>query len=309
MVSPKVAVLVGPTAVGKTTVALDLAEALAAEIVNADSMQVYRELDIGTAKPTPSERARVRHHLVDVADPDEHYDAACYAKEARKIIADLHGRGVPPLVVGGTGLYIKALLAGLFHQDEAVTEVRSRLARELAEQGLPALLARLTALDPATAQRLAPGDTYRILRALEVVEATGRPISVLHADHNFGDRPYTTLKLGLDLPREELYRRIDDRVEVMLANGWLEEVRGLLKRYPAGIKPLQALGYRHLVAYLEVRLPLPEAIEETQKETRHYAKRQLTWFRADPEVRWFHPDQSKDMLALLRDFFSGIDLA
>jgi tRNA dimethylallyltransferase len=303
MVSPKVAVLVGPTAVGKTTVALNLAEALGAEIVNADSMQVYRELHIGTAKPTPTEQARVRHHLLDVADPDEHYDAACYAREARGAIADLHRRGVPPLVVGGTGLYIKALLAGLFHQDEGVPEVRARLAQELAHLGLPALLARLTSLDPATAQRLAPEDTYRILRALEVVEATGRPISVLHADHNFSDRPYTTLKLGLDLPREELYGRIDDRVKVMLSQGWLEEVRGLLKRYPAGIKPLQALGYRHLVAYLEVRLPLPEAIEQTQKETRRYAKRQLTWFRADPEVRWFHPGQGEDMLALLRDFF------
>jgi tRNA dimethylallyltransferase len=303
MVSPKVAVLVGPTAVGKTEVALNLAEALGAQIVNADSMQVYRELDIGTAKPTPAEKARVPHHLLDVADPDEHYDAARYAREARKSIAELHHREVPPLVVGGTGLYIKALLAGLFHQNEGVPEVRARLARELAEQGLPTLLARLTSLDPATAQRLAPGDTYRILRALEVVEATGRPISELHADHNFGDRPYTTLKLGLDLPREELYQRIDDRVKVMLAQGWLEEVRGLLKRYPAGIKPLQALGYRHLVAYLEVRLPLPEAIEQTQKDTRRYAKRQLTWFRADPEVHWFHPGQGEDMLALLREFF------
>jgi tRNA dimethylallyltransferase len=301
--APKVAVLVGPTAVGKTTVALDLAEALGAEIVNADSMQVYRDLDIGTAKPTPLEQARVQHHLVDVADPDELYDAARYAAEAREVIAGLHRRGVPPLVVGGTGLYIKALLAGLFRQEEAVHEVRPRLARELADQGLAALRARLESLDPATAHRLAPGDTYRILRALEVVEATGRPISELHAAHDFGDRPYLTLKLGLDLPREELYRRIEDRVEAMLAQGWLEEVRQLLKRYPAGIKPLQALGYRQLVAYLEVRLPLPETIEQTQKETRRYAKRQLTWFRADPEIRWFHPSQAEDMLALLRDFF------
>jgi len=299
----KVAVLVGPTAVGKTAVALNLAEALGTEIVNADSMQVYRELDIGTAKPTAAERARVRHHLVDVVAPDEPYDAARYAREARKTITDLHRRGVPPLVVGGTGLYIKALLSGLFRQDEAVREVRPRLARELADHGLPALLARLESLDPATAQRLAPGDTYRILRALEVVEATGHPISELHAAHNFRDRPYQTLKLGLDLPREELYRRIEDRVESMLAQGWLEEVRRLLKHYPPGIKPLQALGYRHLVAHLESRLSLPETAELTKTETRRYAKRQLTWFRADPEVRWFHPGQSGDMLALLRDFF------
>jgi len=296
-------VLVGPTAVGKTGVALDLASALGSEIVNADSMQVYRELDIGTAKPTPAERVRVPHHLVDVADPEEPYDAARYTREGRETIALLHHRGVSPLVVGGTGLYIKALLAGLFHQEEEVREVRLRLARELADQGLPALLARLQALDPATARRLAKGDTYRIVRALEVVEATGHPLSEAHAAHGFQDRPYDTLKLGLELPREELYRRIEARVDAMLAQGWLEEVRGLLPRYPPGIKPLQALGYRHLVAHLEGRLSLTEATEQTKKETRRYAKRQLTWFRADPEVRWFHPGQGQEALDLLKNFF------
>jgi len=303
MAAAKVAVLVGPTAVGKTAVALELAEAMGAEIVNADSMQVYRELDMGTAKPTPAERGRVPHHLVDVADPDEPYDAARYSREGRAVIAALHGRGVPPLVVGGTGLYIKALLAGLFHQEESVRETRPRLTRELAAQGLPALLARLQSLDPATARRLAPGDTYRILRALEVVEATGRPLSELHAAHHFQDRPYVTLKLGLDLPREELYRRIEARVEAMLAQGWLEEVRELLRRYPPGIKPLQALGYRHLVAFLKGRLPLAEALDQTKRETRRYAKRQLTWFRADPEVHWFSPSQGMALLFLLKEFF------
>ena len=206
MALPKVAVMVGPTAVGKTAVALELAAALGGEIVNADSMQVYRGLDIGTAKPTLEERARVRHHLVDVADPDEPYDAARYSEAGRAVIARLHQAGVPPLVAGGTGLYIKALLAGLFQQDQGVRQVRPRLARELAAQGLPALWARLQSLDPATAARLAPGDTYRIVRALEVVEATGRPLSDWHAAHNFQDRPYETVKLGLELPREELYR-------------------------------------------------------------------------------------------------------
>jgi tRNA dimethylallyltransferase len=289
--------------VGKTAVALELAEALGAEIVNADSMQVYRELDIGTAKPTPREQARVRHHLVDVANPHEPYDAARYAREARAVIGELHRRGTPPLVVGGTGLYIKGLLGGLFRQETAVHEVRLRLAREFAAQGLPPLYARLAALDPATARRLAPADTYRILRALEVVEATGRSLSDLHAAHNFQDRPYLTLKLGLDLPREELYRRIEDRVDAMVERGWLEEVQHLLKRYPPGIKPLQALGYRHLAAFLENRLNLAEALDLIKKDTRRYAKRQLTWFRADPEIRWFHPGQGPEMLALLSDFF------
>ncbi len=305
MALPKVAVMVGPTAVGKTAVALELAAALGGEIVNADSMQVYRGLDIGTAKPTPAEQARVRHHLVDVADPGEPYDAARYSAAARAAIARLHQAGVPPLVAGGTGLYIKALLAGLFQPDQGVHKVRPRLARELTDQGLPALWARLDALDPATAKRLAPGDTYRIVRALEVVEDTGRPLSEWHAAHNFQDRPYETVKLGLDLPREELYRRIEVRVEAMLAQGWLEEVRRLLQRYPPEIKPLQALGYRHLVAHLAGSLSLDEVAALTKIDTRRYAKRQLTWFRADPEVRWFHPQDQPAMIVLVREFFAG----
>ncbi|MGQ9687385.1 MAG: tRNA (adenosine(37)-N6)-dimethylallyltransferase MiaA [Desulfobaccales bacterium] len=296
----KVAVLVGPTAVGKTALALNLAEALGAEIINADSMQVYRYFAIGTAKPTAAERLRVRHHLMDVAEPDEPYDAARYAREGRAVIGELHRRGIRPLVVGGTGLYIKALLGGLFHQGAAVSEVRRRLARELAEQGLPALWARLVRLDPPTARRLAPGDTCRILRALEVVEATGSPLSAFHAAHRFQDCPYQTVKIGLNLPREELYRRIEARVEVMLAQGWLEEVQGLLSRYPPEIKPLKALGYRHLVAVLEGRLSMEEAVEQIKKETRRYAKRQLTWFKADPEIRWFHPDQAEEIFSALK---------
>jgi tRNA dimethylallyltransferase len=211
----------------------------------------------------------------------------------------------PPLVAGGTGLYIKALLGGLFHQEVSVQTIRPRLAQELAAQGLPALRARLDALDPATARRLAPGDTYRILRALEVVEATGRPLSALHTAHHFQDRPYEALKVGLDLPREELYHRIEARVDAMLALGWIEEVRGLLERYPPGIKPLQSLGYRHLAAYLAGRLSLEEALDQTKKETRRYAKRQLTWFRADPEIRWFHPGQKAELLALFEEFFAA----
>jgi len=302
---PRVAVLVGPTAVGKTAVALKLAEAQGAEIVNADSLQVYREFTIGTAKPTPWEQARVRHHLVNVAAPDEPFDAACYVREGRAVITALHRREVLPLVVGGTGLYIKALLAGLFYQDEGVLAVRRRLREELREQGLAALQARLHRLDPATASRLPPGDTYRILRALEVVEAGGRPLSELHAAHRFQDRPYETLKIGLDLPREELYRRIEDRVEAMLAQGWLEEVRGLLDRFPPDLKPFKALGYRHLVAMLEGRGSLKEAVVEIKKDTRRYAKRQLTWFKADPEVCWFQPSQVEEMQALLRNFVAG----
>jgi tRNA dimethylallyltransferase len=298
-----VAALVGATAVGKTAVALALAAGMGAEIVNADSLQVYRELDIGTAKPTVFERAQVTHHLIDVVDPPEPYDAARYCREGREVLDDLSRRGVPALVVGGTGLYLKALLSGLFAEGEPAAGVRDRVRRELGALGLPALYARLLHLDPATASRLHPHDTYRIVRALEVISATGRPLSEFIASHRFQDAPYEVLKLGLRLPREELYRKIDLRVEVMLEAGWLKEVEGLLRRYPPTLKPLQALGYRHLINYLTGRWSWEEALTWLTRDTRRYAKRQLTWFGSDPEVRWFHPDQIEAMAELLTEFF------
>ena len=300
---PRVAALVGATAAGKSAVALTLAGSLGAEIVSADSLQIYRELDIGTAKPSLAERAQVTHHLIDVADPPEPYDAARYSGEGRAVLAALHRRGVPPLVVGGTGLYLKALLAGLFVEGSPETPIRDRLRRDLGAQGLPALYARLLRLDPDTAARLHPHDTYRILRALEVLEATGRPLSDLIAAHRFADAPYEVLKLGLALPREELYRKIDLRVEVMLAAGWLEEVEDLLGRYPPDLKPLQALGYRHLINFLTGRWSWEETLTLLARDTRRYAKRQLTWFGSDPEIRWFHPEQIDAMAGVLAEFF------
>jgi tRNA dimethylallyltransferase len=300
---PRVAALVGATAVGKTAVALALAAGLGGEIVNADSLQVYRELDIGTAKPSREERARVPHHLIDVADPPESYDAARFCREGRAVLDELTRRGAPPLVVGGTGLYLKALLGGLFAEGEPAPGVRERVRQELASLGLPVLYARLIHLDPATASRLHPHDTYRIVRALEVMAATGKPLSEFIKAHRFQDMPYEVLKLGLMLPREELYRRIDLRVEVMLAAGWLDEIEGLLSRYPPDLKPLQALGYRHLINYLTGRWSWDEALTLLARDTRRYAKRQLTWFSSDPAVRWFHPGQVKEMAAVLTEFF------
>ena len=300
---PRVAALVGPTAVGKTAVALALARSLGAEIVNADSLQVYRELDIGTAKPSLEERGQAAHHLIDVADPTEMYDAARFCREGREVLDDLRRRGAPPLVVGGTGLYLKALLRGLFAEGEPAPGVREEVRRELEDLGLAALYQRLEQLDPATAARLHPHDTYRIVRALEVVAATGRPLSEFIEAHRFKDAPYEVLKLGLEVDREELYRRIELRVEVMLEQGWLDEVEGLLTRYPPTLKPLQALGYRHLINFLTGRWSWDEALTLLTRDTRRYAKRQLTWFGSDPEVRWFHPDQVEEMAAALAEFF------
>lgn len=303
MERPPVAVLVGPTAVGKSALALKWAQELGGEIVNADSLQVYREMDLGTAKPTPTERALVPHHLLDVVSPDEPYDAARYGRDGRAVLARLHQRGVPPLVVGGTGFYIKALLKGLFAEEAEPAARRARLRRELAALGLPALYARLGELDPATAQRLHPHDTYRVLRALEVAEAGGPPLSALQEAHGFKDAPYRVLTLGLTLPREELNERIDRRVEAMLAQGWLKEVEGLLSRYPPDLKPFKSLGYRHLIAYLEGRWGWEEAVARLKSDTRHYAKRQLTWFRADPAVCWTAPGEAAALFPRLREFF------
>jgi len=300
---PRVAALVGATASGKTAVALALAAGLNAEIVNADSLQVYRELDIGTAKPSLEERALVPHHLIDVADPPEMYDAARFSREGRAVLEELRRRGVPPLVVGGTGLYLKALLSGLFAEGEPAPGVRDRVRRDLRDLGLPALYARLIHLDPATASRLHPHDTYRIVRALEVIAATGQPLSEFINAHRFKDAPYEVLKLGLKLDREELYRRIDLRVELMLEAGWLDEIEGLLRRYPPDLKPLQALGYRHLINYLTGRWSWDEALTWLTRDTRRYAKRQFTWFGSDPEIRWFPPDQVEEMAAVLAEFF------
>ena len=243
------------------------------------------------------------HHLIDVADPPESYDAARFCREGRAVLDDLTRRGAPPLVVGGTGLYLKALLGGLFAQGEPAPGVRDRVRQELASLGLPVLYARLIHLDPATASRLHPHDTYRIVRALEVMAATGKPLSEFINAHRFQDAPYEVLKLGLTLPREELYRRIELRVELMLEAGWLDEIEGLLSRYPPDLKPLQALGYRHLINYLTGRWSWDEALTLLARDTRRYAKRQLTWFGSDPEVRWFHPDQMEEMAAVLAEFF------
>lgn len=302
---PRVAVLVGPTAVGKTAVGVAIAQRLGAEIVNADSLQVYRELDIGTAKPTPAERLLSPHHLVDIVNPDEPYDAARYVTDAREVIARLHHHGVLPLVAGGTGLYLKALLHGLFVEGGAKPAIRERLRGELVTLGLAALYEQLRRVDPQTAERLAPGDTYRIIRALEVSEAAGRPFSALVSAHQFRDRPYDTVKIGLTLPREELYARIDRRVEVMLEAGWLNEVESLLSRYGPHIKPLKSLGYRHLEAFLQGQMGWEEAVAEIKRDTRRYAKRQLTWFKADPEVMWRHPDEQEEIIGLFKEFMAG----
>jgi tRNA dimethylallyltransferase len=284
--------IAGPTGVGKTALSLDLAKRLRTEIVNADSMQVYRFMDIGTAKPTQEERAQVRHHLLDVVAPDEPFDAAAYADLARLVIEVMHQQGRIPLVVGGTGLYMKVLTRGICQGPEVDPSVRAALRREAEERGIKALHDELRAADPALGESLHPHDRQRIIRALEVYRSTGCRLSEWQAAHRFAHNLYPTLKIFLARSRDALYDRINRRVLEMMGSGFLEEVQGLLRRgYGPGLKPMQSLGYRQLTRHLLEGLPLDAAIEQIQRETRRYAKRQMTWFRGDPE---FHRLDAED---------------
>jgi len=303
---PKVIVICGPTGSGKTAAAIELAVRFNAEIINADSMQIYRYMDIGTAKPTGLEQQQVRHHLVDVAAPDEPFNAARYAGMARDLIGRLQAEGIVPFVVGGTGLYIKALLKGLFPVRPADPALRSRLKKEAAVQGAPSLHRRLEGCDPETARRIHPHDTYRILRALEIFELTGRPISQFQSDHGFSQKPYAVLKIGLDIDRTELYARINGRVDHMLSAGLLQEVQNLLARgYAPSLKSMQSIGYRHLVDFIQGRLSWPEALRTFQRDTRRYAKRQLTWFKADTEIHWVAAENTERMGHLINTFLAA----
>jgi tRNA dimethylallyltransferase len=294
---PLIILLAGPTAVGKTELAIELALSLGTEIINADSMQVYRYMDIGTAKPTREQRAIVPHHLLDVADPDKPFDAARYAELARPVIGSLHIQRKIPLVVGGTGLYVKVLTRGLCDGASGDLRVRGQLFRELLEQGLPRLHEELLQVDPDAGRRIHPHDRQRIIRALEVHRLTGRPISSLQSQHRFSQDMYRSVKIFLYRERNALYERIDRRVQQMMDEGLVEEVRRLLEMgYGPELKPMQSLGYKQVSAYLRGACSLDSAIYEIQRATRRYAKRQLTWFRSDPEFRWFDAESRKEIL-------------
>ena len=282
-------VLVGPTSVGKSNLAIALAERVGGEILAADSMQVYRGLDIGTAKPGAEERRRVRHHLLDLVDPDQSFTAADYARLASTAIADIRRRGHLPIMVGGTGLYVRAVLRGLFDGPGEEISIRNALLQAAAKAGILPLYRRLEVLDAEAAAGIHPNDLFRIVRALEVVTIVGRPISALRAEGRKVHKavPGRVLWFGLERERQELYQRIETRVEEMMAGGFLDEVRGLLDRgYLPALKPLRAIGYRHMVEYLEGRTKLDDTVACLKRDTRRYAKRQLTWFRHEEGLEW-----------------------
>jgi tRNA dimethylallyltransferase len=301
---PKIVVIAGPTASGKSAAGLELAERFEAEIINADSMQVYRYMDIGTAKPTREERRLVRHHLIDILYPDEEFSAALYREEAQQAIADVQARGKGAMVVGGTGLYIKALTSGLIRGGEVDPAIRQRLQSEAQNTGREQLYQRLQGADPATAARLHPHDTYRIIRALEVYERTGRPISVLRQQHLFQEGPYQCLKIGLQVERKELYGRIDARVDEMITQGLKEEVARILEMgYSPSLKAMRSLGYKQMAAHLAGEYDLSEATRMIKRDTRRYARRQVTWFKADPEIRWFEFARDRSVMVHMIEGF------
>ena len=282
--------LVGPTGSGKTAASVALAGEGDAEIVNCDSRQIYRGLDIGSAKPTAAERAGVPHHLFDVVDPDQSYDAARYAAAARSAIAEITGRGRRVVVVGGTGLYLRALRFGLFAGPPADPALRARLTAE--DEAVPGSLhARLAQLDPDSAVRLHPNDRLRVIRALEVLEGTGRPLSAWHGAHRFAGDELPMRVVGLQVARADLYARLDARCAAMLDAGLLDEVRGLVARYDPTRPALQSIGYRQVAAHLRGECDLPAALEAMRRATRQFAKRQTTWFRAEPGIAWIDADR------------------
>lgn len=302
---PNVVVLCGPTGVGKTGMALTLARKFNGGIISADSMQIYRYMDIGTAKPDAAEQAAAPHCMIDVADPDEPYDAARYVTEAREAVSVLKKKGKLPLITGGTGLYIKALLHGLFKASPSCPQLRQHLREEAGRKGSRYLYDRLVSCDPESADRIHPNDTYRIIRALEVYEITGRPISEYQHNHGFAESPYHALKIGLHLERRQLYEKINLRVEKMIEKGLLREVRGLLDMgYGPELKAMQSLGYRHMVDYLNGRLSWQDAVDQMKRDTRRYAKRQLVWFRRDTEIIWMVPDEVDKAISRIKKFLS-----
>jgi tRNA dimethylallyltransferase len=293
-----VILLAGPTASGKTSLAIRLARSLATEIVNGDSMQVYRYMDIGTAKPTDAERREVPHHILDVADPDEPFDAARYLEVATPVISALHDRGKIPIVVGGTGLYMKVLTRGICSGPTSDPATKEDLVRDESSKGLAWLHSELARVDPEAGSRIHPHDRQRIFRALEVFRLTGVPLSLHQKQHRFEQSIFPTIKLSIFRDREELYDRINRRVERMLEEGLKGEVQRLLDMgYGPELKPMQSLGYRQMAEHLLGDLSLDRALYLIQRETRRYAKRQLTWFRADPEFHWFHAGDFEGILS------------
>ena len=306
VLKPKIVLIVGPTGTGKTQLALELAQKINGEIVTADSMQVYRYMDIGTAKPTEQEQALIPHHLLDIIDPDQNFSAGQYRTLAAQAIDCILKKNKNVLVCGGTGLYIKSLIHGIFPGAKESFAIDQELRAKAAQWGGGYLYDELKKLDPASAHRIHPQDTFRVIRALEIYYLTGLPISRHHEEHAFKEKHYDYLQIAIHWDRSALYDRINRRCEQMEKDGFIEEVRSLRSRgYHSELKSMRSLGYRHGCAFLDGKISLEEAMRNMKLDTRRFAKRQLTWFRADSSIVWIEDPHKKtnQIEGLIRNFF------
>ena len=298
-----VLVICGPTGSGKTSLALSLVEKFPLEIISADSRQVYRRMDVGTAKATVAEQAVVPHHMIDLIDPDQEFSVAEFVDQARPLIEDISVRGKIPCIVGGTGLYIRALLGGLAQLPSSDSELRKQLHQREESEGPGYLFQELQQIDPEAAAEIHPNNIIRIVRALEVCALSGRKISELKSEHRFAEQPYRVMKLAPDYPRADLYSRINLRTEQMIESGLVEEVRSLVASYSLDLKALQTLGYREVVRYLKSEIAAEQMIDDIKKYTRQYAKRQLTWFRKEEDIIWVDSSIKSDRVIKSIDNF------
>jgi tRNA dimethylallyltransferase len=306
-ITTPVLVLIGPTAVGKTSLSLKIAERYSCEIVGLDSMQIYRHMDIGTAKASIEERNQVPHHLIDIVEPDEDYHVARYLADATKACREIIGRGKTPFLVGGTGLYLKGMLQGLFEVGADDEQVRANLKKRLDQEGREVLFAELQAGDPETALRLHKNDSQRLLRALEILEVSGVPWSEHLKQQETKPILANVLQIGLNCDRKKLYQRINLRVQLMVEQGLLAEVEKLMAMgYGGTLKSMQSIGYRHMVNFLEGRWGWDEALELLARDTRRYAKRQFTWFGKDKNIQWFEPEQGDEVCQSIDSFMEQI---
>lgn len=285
----RIIAVIGPTASGKTEIGLKLARKIDGEIVSVDSMQIYRGMDIGTAKPSARMRAEIPHHLIDILNPDQSYNAGLFAEDADRIISQLGKQNKPAILLGGTNLYLKTLIHGLIPVPEISSEIKQEIQRLLQEKGLAHCYRQLQTLDPLSAQKLHPNDISRISRALAVVMETGRSIQAFQEQHRFNQERYRVLLIGARWPRDELYQRINRRVILMAEEGLVEETESLLEQgYSSELPSLKSIGYKQAVAFLNNKISRSDMIADIQQKSRHYAKKQLTWHKNDPDVQWLN---------------------
>jgi len=306
-VGQRVIVIAGPTCSGKSYLGLKLAQLINGEIISADSRQIYKRLNIGTAKPTSDELQKVKHHFIDILNPDEDYDANKFSIDAENVIDDIHKRKKTALVVGGSGLYVKALIDGIVDSADKDENLRKELLTKKDKFGNEFLYNQLKKVDPISADKMLPQNWKRVIRALEVYYITGKPINRHHSGQNKNSK-FSFYQIGLNWDREVLYTRIEERIDKMIEDGLVDEVMGILNdSYTKKLNSLNTVGYKEIISYLDKEITLSRAIELIKRNTRRYAKRQLTWFRADERLKWFNVSSQDDIDDLALQLINDID--